>query len=40
MDGAEVIHTILQVAHVAEEVLGHFGSGFDDAGRGKRRAAH
>ena len=38
--GTEVIHAVLQVSHVAEKILGHFGSRFDDAGRSERRAAH
>lgn len=37
MKGAEVVHTVLKVAHVPEEIFGHFGRGFDAAGRGQRR---
>lgn len=40
MDGTEVIHAVLQVPHVAEEILGHFGSGFDNAGRREWWAVH
>ena len=34
MCGAEVVHAILQVSHVAKEIFRHFGSGFDGAGGG------
>jgi len=33
VDGAEVIHTVLKVAHVAEKVFGHFARGFDSPWR-------
>lgn len=33
MEGAEIVHAVLEVSHVAEEVFGHFGGGFDGAGR-------
>lgn len=38
MEGAEVIHAVLQVTHVAEKILGHFGGRPDGAGWGERRA--
>lgn len=37
MDGTEVVHAILQVTHVAEEVLGHFSGRSDGTGRSKWR---
>ncbi len=38
MEGAEVVHAVLQIAHVPEEVFGHFRGGFDSAGRSYGRA--
>lgn len=38
VDDAEVIHAVLQVSHVSEEVLRHLPSRFDGSSRGKRRA--
>lgn len=38
MGCAEVVHTVLQVTHVSEEVFGHFSSGSDSAGRSEWRA--
>lgn len=38
MEGAEVVHAVLEIAHVAEEVFGHFRGGLDSAGGSYGRA--
>jgi len=35
VQGGEVVHAVLQVAHVAEEVLAHLRGGTDGAGWGE-----
>lgn len=35
MHRAEIIHAVLEIAHIAEEVFGHFGGGFDGSGWGQ-----
>lgn len=39
MASAEVVHAVLQIAHVAEEIFAHLGSGTYGSRRGKRRAS-
>ncbi len=34
MNGAEIIHAVLEIAHVAEEIFGHFSRRFDGLGGG------
>ncbi len=29
MEGAEIVHAVLKVAHIAEEVFGHLRGGLD-----------
>lgn len=37
MRSAEVVHAVLKIAHIAEEIFRHFGGGFDGTGRGQWR---
>lgn len=40
MDGAEVVHAVLYIPHVAKEVFGHLAGRFDGAGWSYWRAVH
>lgn len=39
MNSREVVHHVLKISHVAEEVFGHFRRRLDDASWGKRWSA-
>lgn len=39
MQGGKVLHAVLQVTHVAEEVFGELGRGLDGSGSGEGWAA-